>query len=52
MEWLFRVAQEPRRLFWRYLKTNLVFAAMVIRAMSRRDQVKTPPDNPKRASDS
>jgi N-acetylglucosaminyldiphosphoundecaprenol N-acetyl-beta-D-mannosaminyltransferase len=22
MEWLFRVVQEPRRMFWRYMKTN------------------------------
>lgn len=42
MEWLFRVVQEPRRLFWRYLKTNLAFAAMVARARLRRDQGSTP----------
>ncbi len=51
MEWLFRVVQEPRRLFWRYFKTNLVFAAMVARAMLRRDRQKTPTDRQKRASE-
>ncbi len=35
MEWLFRVAQEPRRLFWRYLTTNARFARMVAGAMLR-----------------
>jgi N-acetylglucosaminyldiphosphoundecaprenol N-acetyl-beta-D-mannosaminyltransferase len=35
MEWLFRVAQEPRRLFWRYLTTNARFAAMLAGAMLR-----------------
>lgn len=29
MEWLFRVLQEPRRLFMRYLTTNSRFAAML-----------------------
>lgn len=29
LEWLFRLAQEPRRLTWRYAKTNVLFAAMV-----------------------
>jgi N-acetylglucosaminyldiphosphoundecaprenol N-acetyl-beta-D-mannosaminyltransferase len=26
MEWLYRLLQEPRRLFWRYAKTNSLFA--------------------------
>jgi len=25
LEWAFRLAQEPRRLWWRYLRTNLLF---------------------------
>ena len=25
LEWFFRVLQEPRRMFWRYLSTNTVF---------------------------
>ena len=30
LEWLFRLSQEPRRLFWRYAKTNARFVARVI----------------------
>ncbi len=30
MEWLFRVAQEPRRLLWRYLTTNARFAVLLL----------------------
>lgn len=38
MEWMFRVLQEPRRLFWRYFTTNARFVAMVVRArLSRND---------------
>jgi N-acetylglucosaminyldiphosphoundecaprenol N-acetyl-beta-D-mannosaminyltransferase len=29
-EWLYRVYQEPRRMWWRYAKTNSVFAGMLI----------------------
>lgn len=29
MEWLFRLLQEPRRLFGRYLRTNLVFLGLL-----------------------
>lgn len=36
MEWLFRVIQEPRRLFWRYLSTNAKFLGMVFRELLRR----------------
>ncbi|MDB5816788.1 MAG: glycosyl transferase, WecB/TagA/CpsF family [Rhizobacter sp.] len=36
MEWLFRLIQEPRRLFWRYLSTNVQFAGLVARQMVRR----------------
>ena len=31
LEWLYRVKQEPRRLWKRYLTTNLVFSGMVFR---------------------
>jgi N-acetylglucosaminyldiphosphoundecaprenol N-acetyl-beta-D-mannosaminyltransferase len=31
MEWLFRVLQEPRRMFRRYLVTNSVFLGMVVK---------------------
>jgi len=30
MEWFYRMAQEPRRLFMRYLTTNLIFLKLVI----------------------
>ncbi len=41
LEWLYRIYQEPGRMWWRYASTNLVFAgllggAMVRRALSRR----------------
>lgn len=36
LEWLFRLAQEPRRLTGRYAKTNILFAAMVGRELARR----------------
>lgn len=36
MEWLYRVIQEPRRMFMRYLTTNSAFAWMVLREVIRR----------------
>jgi N-acetylglucosaminyldiphosphoundecaprenol N-acetyl-beta-D-mannosaminyltransferase len=36
LEWLFRLAQEPRRLFWRYLSTNTQFVLYVMREYARR----------------
>ena len=33
LEWLYRVYQEPRRMWWRYLKTNTLFAGILIRGM-------------------
>jgi N-acetylglucosaminyldiphosphoundecaprenol N-acetyl-beta-D-mannosaminyltransferase len=30
LEWLYRVYQEPRRMWWRYLKTNTLFATILI----------------------
>jgi N-acetylglucosaminyldiphosphoundecaprenol N-acetyl-beta-D-mannosaminyltransferase len=38
LEWLFRVYQEPRRMWWRYARTNTIFAAMLLRAMLQRGQ--------------
>lgn len=32
MEWFYRLAQEPRRLAWRYISTNTRFAIMLLRA--------------------
>ena len=42
LEWLFRIYQEPRRMWWRYASTNAQFAgligkALLARALSRRD---------------
>jgi N-acetylglucosaminyldiphosphoundecaprenol N-acetyl-beta-D-mannosaminyltransferase len=36
LEWLFRLAQEPRRLFRRYAVTNARFLSLVVNAVSRR----------------
>lgn len=36
VEWLFRLAQEPRRLFRRYAETNLRFVALVLAERVRR----------------
>jgi N-acetylglucosaminyldiphosphoundecaprenol N-acetyl-beta-D-mannosaminyltransferase len=36
LEWLYRVYQEPRRMWWRYLRTNTIFAGMMIRAIGER----------------
>jgi len=32
LEWFYRVLQEPRRMFWRYLKTNAQCLALFLRA--------------------
>lgn len=37
MEWLFRLALEPRRLGWRYVRTNFLYLLLLLRArLSRR----------------
>jgi N-acetylglucosaminyldiphosphoundecaprenol N-acetyl-beta-D-mannosaminyltransferase len=36
LEWLFRLAQEPRRLFGRYAVTNTRFLALLVGAILRR----------------
>ena len=33
LEWLYRVYQEPRRMWWRYARTNSVFALILIRGV-------------------
>ena len=35
LEWAYRLRQEPRRLWWRYLRTNTIFVAMVVRERVR-----------------
>jgi len=36
VEWLYRLLQEPRRMFRRYLVTNVQFGALILRAMGAR----------------
>ena len=36
LEWLYRVKQEPRRLWRRYLVTNLIFLGLLLRELARR----------------
>ena len=47
LEWLYRLAREPRRLFWRYAVTNpLAFFYLLTRTMRRRmlrNPLKDPP---------
>jgi N-acetylglucosaminyldiphosphoundecaprenol N-acetyl-beta-D-mannosaminyltransferase len=35
LEWLYRIYQEPQRMWWRYARTNTVFAIMLFRAVMR-----------------
>jgi len=35
LEWLYRIYQEPRRMWWRYAKTNTVFAGILMKALVR-----------------
>ena len=36
LEWLYRIYQEPRRMWWRYARTNTIFAAMLLSSLVRR----------------
>jgi N-acetylglucosaminyldiphosphoundecaprenol N-acetyl-beta-D-mannosaminyltransferase len=33
-EWAYRLAQEPRRLAWRYLRTNVIFGGLLLRLLA------------------
>lgn len=35
MEWLYRLMQEPRRMFWRYARTNTLFLGMMLPGLVR-----------------
>ena len=35
LEWLYRIYQEPRRMWWRYARTNALFAGMLAEAFLR-----------------
>lgn len=43
LEWLYRVKQEPRRLWRRYLVTNTLFCAIVLSELVRRRLLARPP---------
>jgi N-acetylglucosaminyldiphosphoundecaprenol N-acetyl-beta-D-mannosaminyltransferase len=36
LEWLYRIYQEPRRMWWRYLSTNTVYLGLLLRALFQR----------------
>lgn len=36
LEWFYRLYQEPRRMLWRYLSTNILFANMLARELAGR----------------
>ena len=36
LEWLYRVYQEPGRMWWRYARTNTMFAWLLAKAMLQR----------------
>lgn len=36
LEWFYRLYQEPRRMFWRYLSTNISFANLLTRELAGR----------------
>lgn len=36
LEWLYRIYQEPRRMWWRYVSTNVVYAGLIGRALLAR----------------
>lgn len=43
MEWLYRMMQEPRRMFWRYARTNAIFFTMLLPvALKRLVGIKSP----------
>jgi N-acetylglucosaminyldiphosphoundecaprenol N-acetyl-beta-D-mannosaminyltransferase len=44
LEWLYRVVQEPRRLWRRYLITNVLFTGMVLQEAARRFTHRAPED--------
>ena len=36
MEWMYRILQEPRRMWWRYFSTNLLYAGILGKALLHR----------------
>jgi N-acetylglucosaminyldiphosphoundecaprenol N-acetyl-beta-D-mannosaminyltransferase len=43
LEWLYRVYQEPARMWWRYARTNTLFALIMLRASLNRLKPKASP---------
>lgn len=39
LEWLYRIYQEPRRMWWRYARTNALFAMILIKASAGKKPV-------------
>lgn len=42
LEWLYRIYQEPRRMWWRYARTNTLFAGVLAQALLRHALRRTP----------
>nr|MBA2528544.1 WecB/TagA/CpsF family glycosyltransferase [Euzebyales bacterium] len=42
LEWLFRLTQDPKRLWRRYLVHNTLFVAYLLRALLQRSRVRIP----------
>jgi N-acetylglucosaminyldiphosphoundecaprenol N-acetyl-beta-D-mannosaminyltransferase len=36
LEWIYRIYQEPRRMWWRYLSTNTIYLGLLLRVLYRR----------------
>ncbi|HWW46418.1 MAG TPA: WecB/TagA/CpsF family glycosyltransferase [Xanthobacteraceae bacterium] len=36
LEWLYRIYQEPRRMWWRYLRTNTLYSGILAKALTAR----------------
>lgn len=49
LEWLYRVYQEPGRMWWRYAKTNTLFAGILVQAAVRRSLSSIIPESLPRA---
>src|SRR5260370_35370353 len=45
LEWLYRVYQEPGRMWWRYAKTNTLFAGILAQALVQQSLLAVPRAN-------
>jgi N-acetylglucosaminyldiphosphoundecaprenol N-acetyl-beta-D-mannosaminyltransferase len=46
LEWLYRIYQEPRRMWWRYVRTNALFAMLLAKTMLARLRERLEPPAP------